>query len=233
MNARRLGWLVRVAAMVAVISTTFSAFAAGDGHDVDARRIPFDVPAQSLELALLQYMEVSGVSVIADSPLMASRRSTELSGIFSAEQGLRQLLSGTGLYPRAIGERAFLLEPFLPNNERQPLPRFASYSALVQQAVIASLCERDETRPTHYRAVMRLWLGQAGNVTRVELDSSTGSRDLDSAITHALLNVAAIGPLPAGLPQPVKLAILPRDGATDNACAPRAANLPSMPVLDR
>jgi len=233
MNARRLGWLVRVAAMVAVISTTFSALAAGDGHDVDARRITFDIPAQSLELALLQYMEVSRVSVIADGPLTVSRRSTELSGTLSAEQGLRRLLSGTGLYPRAIGERAFLLEPLLSGNERQPLPRFASYSALVQQAVIAALCGRDDTHPTHYRVVMRLWLGQTGDVTRVELDSSTGSKDLDRAIKRALLNVAAIGPLPAGLPQPVKLAILPREGATDDACAPRAANLPSMPVLDR
>jgi hypothetical protein len=64
-------------------------------------------------------------------------------------------------------------------------PRFVKYAAAIWQAVTTASCLRDETRPTHYPAVMRLWLSVAGTVTRVEILSTTGSPSLDVAIGDA------------------------------------------------
>ncbi len=219
--------------MLAAIFMPRQKAAAETGHDVDVQPVPFDVPAQPLELALLQFMDASKTSVIADSSLTATRKSSELKGRFSAEQGLRRLLSGTGLYPRAIGDRAFTLEAPLPDGAMQPLPRFASYSAAIQQAVIEALCRREETQPTHYRVVLRLWLDPAGTVGRVEVDGSTGSRDLDKAIARALRDVAIAEAVPSSLPQPVKLAILPRQGGEGGPCSSQRSSPPLTSGADR
>jgi hypothetical protein len=66
--------------------------------------------------------------------------------------------------------------------------------------------------------VMRLWLSPGGAVTHVQLAGSTGSQSLDAAIGDALEHIDIGVPLPVGLPQPVKLAILPGTTTGDAAC---------------
>jgi TonB family protein len=188
--------------------------------DRAGRQSYFDVPAQPLVAALQQFMEISRVAVVVDNARLGDKRSSPLQGQFSVERGLRILLTGTGLYPRQIGDGAFTLDAMLRETTMQPMPRYPAYSAAIQKAVIDALCADNETRPTHYRVVLRLWLGASGVVERIGLDSSTGDRSLDAAIAHALQRIDIAAPVPAGLPQPVKLAILPRDGAEEAVCGP-------------
>jgi hypothetical protein len=178
--------------------------------------LSFDLPAQPLAAALERFMAVTNLTVIVDSAAVAGRTSARLQGAFPPEQALRFLLAGTDLDPRPIGAGAYTLvrRPHPP--EARPLPRFPDYAAAVQQAVTAALCRHDDTRPTHYRMVMRLWLSPAGAVTRVDLASTTGNPGLDRAIGDTLQHLEIGAPAPRDLPQPVKLAILPR--ATSAAC---------------
>lgn len=174
------------------------------------------IPAQPLAGALEGFMAATKVAVIVDSKMIAGRTSAALEGSFSPEGALRVMLMGTGLDPRSLGAAAYTLV-MLPAVASQPPSRFIGYAANVQQAVTTALCQHDETRPTHYRAVMRLWLNPNGTVTRVELGRTTGNPTLDVAIGNTLQNINVGAPPPSGLPQPVKLAIVPRI-VGDEAC---------------
>jgi hypothetical protein len=175
----------------------------------------FDIPAQPLASALERFMTMTNVSVIADSVVIAGRTSSTLQGSFPPESALHLLLAGTGLVSRAIGSDAYALSMLPGVAEARPLPRFIGYAAAVQRAVTAALCRRDETQPIRYRTVMRLWISPAGLVSHVELAMPTGSRNLDMAIGDAIQHIDIGVRPPNGLPQPVKLAIMPhsRDAA--------------------
>ncbi|MCC9624508.1 TonB-dependent receptor [Thalassospira sp. MA62] len=57
----------------------------------------FNIPAQSLESALLQFSEVTGIQLFIDSALVSGIESQGVSGNLIAEQALVTLLSGTGI----------------------------------------------------------------------------------------------------------------------------------------
>lgn len=73
----------------------------GQTHAADSpstasrNQVRFDIPAQSLDSAVLAYAEQSGVQVFFDSRKLAGLRSEGLHGSYPAEEGLRQLLRGT------------------------------------------------------------------------------------------------------------------------------------------
>jgi TonB family protein len=187
-----------------------------------------NIPAQPLAGALERFMAATKVAVIVDSKMIAGHTSATLQGSFSPESALRVMLAGTGLDPRSLGAAAYTLI-VLPAVASRPPSRFIGYAANVQQAVTTALCQRDETRPTHYRVVMRLWLNPDGTVTRVELGHTTGNPTLDMAIGDTLQNINVGAPTPSGLPQPVKLAIVPRV-ISDEACGsdrPGGQSIPS------
>ncbi|AZV95077.1 hypothetical protein CBF45_16245 [Bordetella sp. J329] len=62
-----------------------------------ARLVDFDVPAQTLDLALKAAAAQAGLSVAADQSLLGGRRSAPLHGSYSVQQGFERLLAGTGL----------------------------------------------------------------------------------------------------------------------------------------
>jgi len=193
----------------------------------------FDVPAQPLAAALEHFMEAAKASVVVDSAVIAGRTSASLQGYFSPEGALRSLLSGTGLDPRSIGFRAYTLDLSPRVGAAQPSLPFAFYAAAIQQAVTNALCQHGETRPTHYRVVMRLWISPAGAVNHIRLGGSTGNPSLDTAIGDALEHIDIGAPAPVGLPQPVKLAILPRATPSEAACSPSEAGVQPMQNLTR
>jgi hypothetical protein len=218
-RGRPIGLLaIAIVVAIAGLATPSHSSAAEANQGADEPQVLFDIPAQPLAAALEHFMEVANVSVVVDSAAIAGRTSAALRGHFSPEGALRSLLAGTGLDPRPIGSHAYTLDPLPHAGAAQPLPRFTNYATAIQQAVTNALCQRDETRPTHYRVVMRLWLSPAGAVTHVQLGGSTGSPSLDTAIGNALEHISIGAPVPAGLPQPVKLAILPRVTPGDAAC---------------
>jgi hypothetical protein len=172
--------------------------------------VALDIPTQPLATALEHFMEATNVAVVVDAAVTAGRVSAAVQGSFSPDEALRVLLTGTDLGPRPIGARAYTLVLLPRTAASRPPSRFVNYAAAIQQAVTNALCRRDETRPTHYRAVIRLWLSPGGEVIRVELAHTTGSSSLDLAIGDSLERLDVGAPTPNGLPQPVKLAILPR-----------------------
>jgi Secretin and TonB N terminus short domain len=185
----------------------------------------FDFPSEPLAIALERLMAATSLAIIVDSGLTDGRRSSSLNGIFTPEQALRRMLAGTGLEARAVGGGLFTL---VQGTARPPLPRFIDFAAAVQAAVTDALCRRSDARPTYYRTVMRLWFDPAGVVTRAELGHSTGDRKLDMAVISTLQHLDVGAPLPSGLPQPVKLAIMPR--ATESAACP--AERPGLRAQD-
>lgn len=194
--------------------------AAALGSHRDTGRVEFDIGAEPLANALERFMSATSIAVVVDSDLLAGRRSAPLEGSYAPEAALRAMLSGTGLNVEAIGPGAFTLLP--PSTGIRPLPRHLQYAAAIQSAVTAALCQQSDTRLMQYRTVLRLWLDPAGAVTHVELASSTGVPSFDTTIVATLQDVEVGLPRPDGLPQPVKLAILP-DGSGASVCADSAA----------
>lgn len=229
------GWPTRlltiaVVATIVILATPARSLAAEANQGVDEPPTPFDIPAQPLSAALEQFMQAAKASVVVDSAMIAEHTSASLQGHFSPEGALRLLLSGTGLAPRSIGFRAYTLDPSPRLGAAQPSPQFSDYAAAIQQAVTSALCRHSETRPTRYRVVMRLWVNPAGAVSHVQLGGSTGSSSLDAAIGDALEHIDIGAPAPTGLPQPVKLAILPR--ATPSKAACPASDAGDQPMQD-
>jgi len=64
----------------------------------------YSIPAQDLARSLREVSARSGRGVLAPSALVAGRRAPALSGRFTAEEAVRQLLSGSGLEVRRVGD---------------------------------------------------------------------------------------------------------------------------------
>jgi hypothetical protein len=195
------------------------------------RAITLDIPMQPLSGALEQFMAVTNIAVVADSAMLAGHTSRSVQGRFSPEGALRSLLAGTGIDPQPIGAGVYALIALSPMAERRSLPPFTDYAAAIQQAVTGVLCLHTETRPTYYRTVVRLWIDPKGMVTRSELATSTGNPALDLAIDGSLRNLDIGAPVPIGLAQPVKLAIMPRTEGVA-ACPPDGVGERPVPAVD-
>jgi hypothetical protein len=179
-------------------------------------RLHFDLPAAPLIQALGRFMATTNIIVVVDGALAAGRDAAAVRGDFTPEGALQSMLSGTGLEPQAVGADAFTLV----RDERpsmRPLPDFIAYAGAVQTALALALCRQSDTRPTRYRTAMRLWFDGDGNIRRAELASSTGDSGLDAEIVAALQGLTVGMAPPPGLPQPMKLAIIPRV-ANDSMC---------------
>lgn len=70
----------------------------------------FDVPAGPLGAALLRFGEQSGLQFSVGTDLTLGKSTSGLRGKYNAEDGLRALLSGTGLVYRFTGARTVVIE---------------------------------------------------------------------------------------------------------------------------
>lgn len=77
----------------------------------DAVRRSYQVPAGSLGAALTRFAGLAGVDLSLDPALVQGRASAGLSGEYAVEEGFAQLLEGSGLQLRAVGEQAYTLTP--------------------------------------------------------------------------------------------------------------------------
>jgi len=88
---------------------------------------------------------------------------------------------------------------------------FAWYTSLLKDTILDSLSENERVRRGSYQVTVRVWLSNDGKVERIKLASTSGSRDLDSAIEQALTKVAKVREAPPlEMPQPVTLRIVSR-----------------------
>jgi iron complex outermembrane recepter protein len=67
------------------------------GAQAQQTQIHFTIPAQPLPQALLTFAQQTHLSIVAPDELTAGLRSAAVSGVFTEKEGLRRLLSGSGL----------------------------------------------------------------------------------------------------------------------------------------
>jgi hypothetical protein len=87
----------RLAAALFVTALGFATPKVTVAADVATRSFQISIPQQALGSALRELAEQSGVQIIFFSEVTQGRNAPALSGTFTAEEGLRTLLSGTGL----------------------------------------------------------------------------------------------------------------------------------------
>jgi iron complex outermembrane receptor protein len=85
--------------------------AAAPAEDIASREVEFDIPAQPLTSALLAFSAQSGLQVVTSGATLPTRDTSAISGRQTINNALNQLLSGTNLTYRTIGETTVTLIP--------------------------------------------------------------------------------------------------------------------------
>jgi hypothetical protein len=193
----------------------------------------FDIPPQPLSTALEAYVRQTGVQILSDGPIDAGLFSPGVSGSYTGQAGLAQLLKGAGFTFSSADPLAVTLSrppsvpaaPQAPSSaaapkyvlplpmlrvEAAPPPRPDGryfYGTLVKARIAAAVRGASDARQTRYDLDLDIWLQPQGLVSRVSLRSSTGDKALDARIA-ALLDRLPIGsPPPPAMPQPVRVRV--------------------------
>jgi periplasmic protein TonB len=111
----------------------------------------------------------------------------------AARPGGRDLLLGSGTGGNGFGNR------------------FGRYAALMQDQIGRRLHDDEKLDVSRFRATVRIWLTETGQVEKVELARTTGDEMIDGLIAQALSSMPKMPePPPREMPQPV----IVRIGAT-------------------
>ncbi len=207
-----------LAGLSLVAALVFAVFGEGQALEAstpDVRRWSIDMPSQPVDEAIYRLGVVTGVQIFADGSAVTQRKSKAISGDYTAEEAVRQLLAGTGLVARSAGSGTMMVAPGLVGAEGEAVRR--SYSIALQHAALAALCRESDTSLGQYRVALRIWMTEHGYPERIDLLSSTGDEVRDSRIRRALLTMSTEQP-PAALPQPVVIVVLPRDRQVSGDC---------------
>ncbi|WP_167528910.1 secretin and TonB N-terminal domain-containing protein [Bradyrhizobium macuxiense] len=214
-------WVLRPWVLPIVIELAAVAGAVQPPASAAEQVIAFDIPAQPLEAALSTYGMITRVQLLFDPGLTDGRRANRLKGSFTSEAALRQLLAGTGLAARMIGEQGFTLVPDGARSgasEMSPsVRRFNEYSAALQGALRRMLCHDRDTAPGSYRVLAQVWIGPSGTTDRAQLLTSSGDGRRDAALLAGFRELSVGVPPPGDLPQPITLLVTP-EGTTTGYC---------------
>jgi iron complex outermembrane receptor protein len=105
---------------------------------------PFHIPAQKLIPALSAFAEQSGVQLLYSSKMAENLRAAPLDGNFSVEEGLRRLLTGTGIGFRFVDSGVVTLEKrSVPADPASP----SSGAATLAAVTVKGATEYDSTDP--------------------------------------------------------------------------------------
>ena len=112
-------WIVAISTMGVLI-----AYCPGTSHNIvlgkaklreDAaaqvqQQIKFEIPSGTLESVLLAFQKTSGLQVVIPNDAMRSIGSPGVTGLYSSEQALREILRGTGISYRFSDKQTVILE---------------------------------------------------------------------------------------------------------------------------
>ena len=187
-----------------------------------AQELSFDIPSQPLASALESYSNVSGRDALYNTNLAAGRRSNTVAGTMSADAALDRLLKGTGLSPRYLADRSFVLLPSEGGIAVASTPAMVDrYYARIQARLREALCINDDVRSGRHRIVAMLWIDAAGMVERHERLDGSVMPDTRDAIDEALAHLSIGEAPPAGLNQPVTIAVVPMAKGVTMRCEPQ------------
>jgi hypothetical protein len=184
------------------------------------QEVVYDIPSQNLAEALNIYAAATGVQVLYETSLTSGLNSAAVRGSLTPEAALQTLLADTGLVGRRTDVDAITIFPEKRNRAagESPVVPDSRFLGALQASILKALCNRAETRPGNYRMALQLWIAPYGAIRRAALLSSTGNAQRDAVLMEVLHNVA-IGVLPpAGMSQPVTLAIVPRSPLQPPEC---------------
>lgn len=225
--ARRRLFRAYVLAVASLITVTDPAMAQTRTKN---EPIEFNLPSQSLNVALSRYGDATGREALYDASLTAGRVSGDVLGTFSPDEALRRLLSGTGLAAEFVEETTFVLLPMSAANQQASRqarsPEHRRYYGLIQASLLNTLCRSRSVRPGRYRFAALFWIASDGAVGKSQRLGSTGEFDTDQQIDAALRSVRVSEPPPAGFVSPVLMLIVPQEsqmtacGKVDPALGP-------------
>src|SRR5690242_6919835 len=76
----------------------------------------FDIPVQDAPSAIRDFASQAQVQILVAGENVKEKRLHAVSGELSTEQGLQELLDGSGLTPQYVGERSIALVSATPND---------------------------------------------------------------------------------------------------------------------
>jgi len=82
---------------------------------------------------------------------------------------------------------------------------------MLKDSILDTLSDDERIRRGNYQVTVRVWLASDGRVERIKLATTSGNRDLDSAIEQALGKLSKVREAPPlEMPQPITLKIVSR-----------------------
>lgn len=88
---------------------------------------------------------------------------------------------------------------------------FGWYTTLLKDSILDVLSEDEKVRRGSYQVTVRVWLTSTGDIERIRLASTSGSRELDTALEQALQKLGRVREAPPlEMPQPITLRIVSR-----------------------
>lgn len=203
------------------------------GHDPSGplqrnESLQFDIPAQPLDSALKAYSIATGIEVFYNAALVELRMSQNVVGGFTPTLALQKLLEKTEFTPQLTpdGALTIVLQQAARRSADEIVAqrrRYEGYLAAMQAEISTALCAAPVGVAGSEDILLRIWLTANGGIARAEIFDKPASQ-ADRIAT--LVGRANAGAPPAGMPQPVTLAIFPPSisssecrRASDNAMA--------------
>jgi len=204
-----------------------------DGARRQEPRLHFDLPAESLELALRAFGRISELAVLAPAPLLAGRTSAAVNGDYSPREALDLVMEGTGLQAEFMGTNEAIIVA-RPEAVASPLAASAAsaawpidgidddadrlaYAGMLQARLTQSLCEQPLTVPGGYRLAAQIRIDDKGTVVAASMVASSGMASRDALIMRALRSLKLDAP-PDDLPEPVTILLRPAGNGVHISC---------------
>ncbi|MGK2742392.1 TonB C-terminal domain-containing protein [Tepidicaulis sp. LMO-SS28] len=181
----------------------------------------FSFPEAELSLALERYAERTGLELFYETDLIEGKRSSPVEGIFSPEQGLLELLRGTGLTVRATPSGGMTI---VRKEEMRAVPGVRQVEAdrrllaNLQHEIMREVCADPDLRPGSYAARVAVWVAPPGSIERVRLLRSTGNPRRDGRLLDAVRRSGADMRVSAAPSGPLLIAIEPRPPMLTGDC---------------
>lgn len=183
--------------------------------------VVYEIPSQSLDLALKAFATTSGMQVLYETELTAGRRSAPVIGVFKAGAALRALLAGSGLVGIRTDVDAFSITLAQTQKVDKPFEPNPHFLGALQTGILETLCRTAMTAPGAYRVALQIWITPAGTVRRAQLLGTSGEPRRDRAIEVELQDVSLSVPPSDRVPQPITLVISPRQPPASDECSDR------------